>query len=723
MIYVLLIMSTLFCVCRSRTSPECRNHLYVDNHGLGEVNSHYYGNFSVESIISTANTVNCLAQPGVQDNDCDITLPGTSQYELSCSAIDYHSCRASVIVSNATSDAYAKLSASYCIPASCKDVSDFHSLQGLHARDAACPLYWTMGLECYVQLDCGTDPLSNAAMVLIAFSVSIPILVGTLYVYLAKDPQYYSGPLGLDLPEALIGQEEKGEKLTASLSATTYADLQKKRQNREQITDNTDSSDANAGSFACWKARVLDAWNVKDATSAIWERHPNSVTMLDGMRALAVLWVLSFHNLLFWDNFRDSLGSSNSPEDRQKLRALRNTPLMAFVRHGDLGVDIFFVLSGFLIAAMLQKEMARNNGKIRYFRFLRRRLVRIIPAYALAFALTLWRGWLPNNNCSETWYTNMLFINNFKVTGEQSACMGHLWSVAVEIQMYILTPLFVYGMNSVDWHDRRYLKSRYRGLLLPASMGVFGVVVRMMQIFNNAQDSRNYFETTNMYHDTVERLPAYMAGLSAAFIVNEWKETPAQFKWTFGGWPKRVVDVVAYFLLFFIPYVGAYALGEKGGRWIHYGYALNIVLTGYGRTIYACVLAYFIVIVLTGSGGVILNKFLSSKFWLPFARLSYSAYLIQFLTLYRAAAYVYIGDSDTTWETTRAYAAFGWVSFSFTFSVAYLMWITVERAPLVFQSQYDGTRRLAACAVAAVANSEEKKSRVVRLGRRSDSVG
>lgn len=82
--------------------------------------------------------------------------------------------------------------------------------------------------------------------------------------------------------------------------------------------------------------------------------------------------------------------------------------------HGDLGVDLFFVLSGFLISFILMKECKKYNGKIDYLHFIRSRYLRLAPMiYVMmvcAAGYFLYEGKQMRALWTLTWGT---FTNNF----------------------------------------------------------------------------------------------------------------------------------------------------------------------------------------------------------------------------------------------------------------------------------------------------------------------
>jgi peptidoglycan/LPS O-acetylase OafA/YrhL len=143
---------------------------------------------------------------------------------------------------------------------------------------------------------------------------------------------------------------------------------------------------------------------------------------LDGLRGIAILLVVLYHNFSF----------------------------IPFLNYGWLGVDLFFVLSGFLITEiLLSKRNARN-----YFKnFYTRRMLRIFPLYYLCLILfILILPTLKNFPFNFNFYTgNQLwfwfYIENWllilKPWGDSTLVLNHFWSLAVEEQFYLIWPIVV----------------------------------------------------------------------------------------------------------------------------------------------------------------------------------------------------------------------------------------------------------------------------------------
>ncbi|MGE3173725.1 MAG: acyltransferase family protein [Planctomycetota bacterium] len=146
---------------------------------------------------------------------------------------------------------------------------------------------------------------------------------------------------------------------------------------------------------------------------------------LDGVRALAVLWVLAFHCA------PSTLG----------LQFLRH--------HGDLGVDVFFVLSGFLITTLLLREPPAPLGA-QLGRFYMRRSLRIFPLYYGAVLLYWGAAHVARSDGSVAEYQRflpslLLYWSDWYLAFRPDAHPPFVqaWSLAVEEKFYLLWPFAV----------------------------------------------------------------------------------------------------------------------------------------------------------------------------------------------------------------------------------------------------------------------------------------
>jgi peptidoglycan/LPS O-acetylase OafA/YrhL len=155
--------------------------------------------------------------------------------------------------------------------------------------------------------------------------------------------------------------------------------------------------------------------------------HPpdNQIPFLDGLRSIAILLVISQH---LSNQFAAAYGSNVYSR-------------LPFVANGWIGVDLFFVLSGFFIGGQLWKEL-RDSGSVRVGRFVLRRGFRIWPLYFFTYIciLTITLAYGNGASAKEYGWSDLIFITNFHNRG---LVMGS-WSLCTEEQFYIAAPLALF---------------------------------------------------------------------------------------------------------------------------------------------------------------------------------------------------------------------------------------------------------------------------------------
>ncbi len=150
----------------------------------------------------------------------------------------------------------------------------------------------------------------------------------------------------------------------------------------------------------------------------------------------------------------------NYRPDIDGLRAVAVLPVVAFHMHlpmvtgGFVGVDVFFVISGYLIGSIILRDC--ENGTFTFSGFYRRRIARIFPALAavLLFVLVMcWKLSTPHDfdDASKSLLSALFSVSNFFFWSKEgyfddslaSAPLLHTWSLSVEEQFYIVFPILV----------------------------------------------------------------------------------------------------------------------------------------------------------------------------------------------------------------------------------------------------------------------------------------
>jgi peptidoglycan/LPS O-acetylase OafA/YrhL len=210
------------------------------------------------------------------------------------------------------------------------------------------------------------------------------------------------------------------------------------------------------------------------------ERQPG----LDLLRALAIIVVVLYHAALFGFTLPGRVD-----------------------RFGWIGVDLFFVLSGYLIGGQLLAPVARGQG-IPLGRFFARRALRILPAYlvvlSIYFLLPLWREY---PEMFPLWKF-LLSVQNIGLRG--GTAFSHAWSLAVEDQFYLLLPLVLLFV----------IRRRHTAFVVPCAIVIGGLALRWFLALQNLGETGVSFRgyQTWIYYATWTRLDPLVFGVVLAAI-------------------------------------------------------------------------------------------------------------------------------------------------------------------------------------------------------------
>jgi peptidoglycan/LPS O-acetylase OafA/YrhL len=307
------------------------------------------------------------------------------------------------------------------------------------------------------------------------------------------------------------------------------------------------------------------------------------IPALDGLRGIAILAVVLFH--FYWPPFT--------------IPSLAKSLLESIAGFGWVGVDLFFVLSGFLITGILLDSKGAEN----YFSsFYARRALRILPlAYGMIF---LWFvlapllgklgvGFLPTEfSPAQLWYWS--YAVNWAWLGHQKIDdLAHFWSLAVEEQFYLVWPCIV------------LIASRRALARITIILALAGPIVRLLLW-------RAGLSLATIYVITFSHLDPLCLGALAALIVRD------------EVWARRLIPRLNDFLY---PGLAAFVLLSVGtgifgkANWMEYSLLFPL------SVFFAALLLRSVVSTGTNSR---FERTLTARWLRAFGKYSYAIYVIHF---------------------------------------------------------------------------------------------
>jgi peptidoglycan/LPS O-acetylase OafA/YrhL len=219
--------------------------------------------------------------------------------------------------------------------------------------------------------------------------------------------------------------------------------------------------------------------------AAIMTRLPG----LDLLRAIAIVWVMLFHSFIV-----GGLG-----------------PDFAWLsRFGWAGVDIFFVLSGYLIGTQVLRRLRQGAG-MSLADFYSRRAWRIAPAFAVVLALYVFFPGLREVPGLQPWWQFATFTVNVLIDYERHPAFSHAWSLCVEEHFYLVFPLLAAGLAG------RISTARFLSLCMAMVALGMGLRSAVWLHFAAIDPPRNWF-IEDIYYPTWMRLDGLLMGVMLAAL-------------------------------------------------------------------------------------------------------------------------------------------------------------------------------------------------------------
>jgi len=306
---------------------------------------------------------------------------------------------------------------------------------------------------------------------------------------------------------------------------------------------------------------------------------------LDHLRAFAIIFVFFFHYGRLFPH----------PEWTNTVS-----------KFGWTGVDLFFVLSGYLIASQLFKTIVAQN-KISLKEFFIKRFFRIIPIYLFVVAIYFLLPLMRERESLAPLWKYLTFTQNIELDVRTQGTFSHAWSLCIEEQFYFFLPLILLLLIS--------FKSIKKGLWILIALFLFGFFIRYYtyrNLFTPVTDESwlNWYKW--IYYPTWTRLDGLLVGVSVAGLL--------EFK---SGFSKKILNYGnLLFVLGLIIFATTYFVCADEESLIATVFGFPLVAIGYGFIVLSAL-----------SPKCFLHKY-KSKITTQIATLSYGIYLIHKIVIH-----------------------------------------------------------------------------------------
>jgi peptidoglycan/LPS O-acetylase OafA/YrhL len=406
---------------------------------------------------------------------------------------------------------------------------------------------------------------------------------------------------------------------------------------------------------------LLTAFSPRRNLAALLTRPPGTFPSIDGLRAVAMLSVVGFHVVWLRGEYVDLAA----------WHAIVNDPFLALGLRGDLGVDTFFVISGFLISHLLIVEY-KKSATISLPRFYLRRAIRLLPAYYVVLGI-VWMLQAQEGFACDTLWANVLYVNNF-ISAERQ-CMPWAWSLAVEEQFYIVFPLALLLLYRIP---RRYQLGM---LLLMLALGavirgiVNAVTDQQIPIISEPWvDQAGFISSINVYVKPYMRYGAIVCGVIVAYLCH-YRDAVARLERA-----PRAATIGLMVAVLGIVAIVAPPVRSPETHWPPLVAWLYLTLD---RIVFSASIAYVLLLSLCSVGpGRLLNAVFSAPFWYPITQLAYSTYLVHLIVI--TGCYRYVLD-PTPLAPPAVLGAFV-VCASLSMLTALVVYLTIERPGMALRS-------------------------------------
>lgn len=418
----------------------------------------------------------------------------------------------------------------------------------------------------------------------------------------------------------------------------------------------------------------------------LWAMAPYRDTdCLNGARVLSMFWVVMGHSFIMSEGIVGYQNPQDIVQSPLNQNAAETNWAFMFVLNAQMSVDTFFFLGGFLFSLGTLAELKKTNGKFKHVMALMLRYLRLTPS--LAFVMLIYYQIWPFlasgpfaarfqnsvfRRCDLSWWSELTYTLNFIPFNSDDVCMGWTWYLGDDMIFFIIGILLVpvyYKWRPVGWAALV--------LMTAASCCVTAWLVLKYHLAPEALDEHYQEYSLYAYSKPYTRIPVYFVGIASGWILLA-MERKGVTKET--GW---VGPIVASLLWLFaigmtttITLIPATDHGYRKNTWSD---IQSMIFLTFSRPMWGVCWAIITFLCYYGHAPIT-NAILSHKFWTPFVRLTYGAYLCHPLVIKLAGGcavqYYTFSGMDLLYRmvgnTLLAYSA------------SFAVWCYIERPMMTF---------------------------------------
>ncbi|XP_046145166.1 nose resistant to fluoxetine protein 6-like isoform X3 [Osmia bicornis bicornis] len=339
----------------------------------------------------------------------------------------------------------------------------------------------------------------------------------------------------------------------------------------------------------------------------------NDLKAIHGIKMIGIIWVIFIHVVLY---------GANATGNKAEIVITTTDIEWQILANGTLSVDMFFFISGFLVVfgyLKLQKNVNNvpfSRNVMIFISVIIKRYIRVTPTYLIIILLGIISfAWVEKFSlmyfhepihelCSKYWWRNILYINT--LYDWNNACLTWSWYIADNMQFFVFS-IFVLMLSSSYY---------YTALSLSIATMFSSMLVRAYVVYDTG-----YIPTFDMQFETPAtvyvlpwmRIPPYMVGMgTSAFLA----------KCNYKLHLSKKALAACWFLSVLCNCSILFGISNR-----NVSLTVSVLYETFSRFAWSLGIAWLVIACATNNGGII-NQFLSLKYWIPFSRVTFCAYLL-----------------------------------------------------------------------------------------------